>query len=182
MTLAEKLSLCSVTIFSISLTFSIWTFIRTTRQARHAQAARLHESWWTDDMMKVRDQVYALCRDQAQNGSAAALLIGYYGASLQSAEPPGRAAFSKLIGFFSNLEVCIAAGLVDEKLAMRLFGEAHYADYQPLIAAVRLAIAERPERNHVLPQWLQVTVDLERRFERLGVRWKAHPAAPAKSE
>lgn len=175
LTLGETLQLCSVAIFSLSLSFSIWTFLRQAKQARYSQAARLHEVWWNDDMMGVRDKVYALCRDHARGGPAAALLIGYYGASLEAAEPPGRAAFSKLIGFFSNLEVCMAAGLIDERLATQLFGEAHYADYQPLIAAVREAIGNRPDRNHLLPQWLQITVDLERRFQRQGVRWSAFP-------
>ncbi len=170
MTLGETIALCSLCVFSLSFLFSFSTFIRSSRQGRHAQASRLHEVWWGSDMMEVRDKVFALCRDHAHGGRAAAEVIAYYASPLELLEPPGRAAFSKLLGFFSNLEVCIAAGLVDEGLATRLFGEAHYVDYQPFIGAVREALGRRV--GSALPSWLLITVQLERRFERHGVKWR----------
>ena len=168
MTLGEIISLCSLSIFSLSLSLSAWTFFQQRRTSGRAQAARLHELWWSDDMMAVRDKVFALCRDHARGGPTAAALVAYYEHPLEQAEPPGRAAFAKLVGFFDNLEACIDGGLVDERLAWRLFCDAHYHDYQPLIAAVREAICSH--RGRELPPWLAMTMDLEARFKRQAAR------------
>jgi hypothetical protein len=69
--------------------------------------------------------------------------------------------------------------VIDEKLATRLFAEAHYADYQPLIESVREAILKCSRHHGKLPQWLEMTCDLERRFLRHGVTFtKVNPAGP----
>lgn len=177
MTKAEIISLCSLSIFSLSLSLSFWTFFQQRRMAGRAQATRLHELWWSDDMMAVRDKVYALCRDHAHGGPAAAALVAYYEHPLEAPEPPGRAAFAKLVGFFDNLEACIASGLVDERLAWRLFCEAHYLDYQPLIATVREAICSH--RGRELPPWLEMTRELERRFARQGTKFQTSLSSAA---
>ncbi len=169
MTFAEIISLPSLSIFSLSLSLSFWTFFQQRRMSGRAQATRLHEVWWSDDMVAVRDRVYSLCRDQAHGGPAAAALVSYYVRPLEEPEPPGRAAFAKLVGFFDNLEACISSGLVDERLAWRLFCEAHYLDYQPLVAAVRDAICSH--RGCKLPPWLEMTRELEARFSRQGTKF-----------
>jgi hypothetical protein len=163
------LQACSVIIFSISVTLSLWSFSYQFRASRVTQTERLHETWWTTEMMHTRDVVYGLCRDLSRDPSCLAALVAYYESPLISTEPPGRSEFARLIGFFCNLEICLDAGVIDEKLTTRLFAEAHYADYQPLIALVRDAILKCASRGGKLPQWLEMTRDLERRFTRQGV-------------
>ena len=166
MTSAEILSVCSLTVFTLSLLLSIWNFAYTLRSSRVTQTERLHEVWWTREMIETRDEVYAMCRAFALDPTSADPLIEYYQHPLSTPEPPGRAAFSKLVGFFCNLEICLASGVLDNRLATRLFAEAHYADYQPLIHRLREAIAHNSTPERPLPQWLDMTLDLERRFFR----------------
>jgi hypothetical protein len=163
------LQACSLIIFSLSVTLSVWSFAYQFRSSRVTQTERLHEAWWTTEMMQTRDIVYGLCRDLAKDRSCLADLVAYYESPLTTAEPPGRSEFSKLIGFFCNLQICLDSGVIDEKLTTRLFAEAHYADYQPLIALVRESILKSASRGGQLPQWLEMTRDLERRFLREGV-------------
>jgi hypothetical protein len=166
---AIYLQCCSLIIFSLSVTISVWSFSYHFRSSRVTQTERLHETWWTAEMMQTRNIVYGLCRDLAKDKSCLAHLVAYYESPLTTTEPPGRSEFAKLIGFFCNLEICLDSGVVDEKLATRLFAEAHYADYQPLIALVRESILKCASRGGKLPQWLEMTRDLERRFQRQGV-------------
>ena len=163
------LQACSVIIFSISVTLSLWSFAFQFRSSRVTQTERLHETWWTAEMLKTRNVVYSLCRDMAKDPTRLAELVAYYESPLTMVEPPGRSEFDRLIGFFCNLEICLDAGVIDQRLTTRLFAESHYADYQPLIAVVRDAILKCASRHGRLPQWLEMTRDLERRFQRQGV-------------
>ncbi len=169
MTTAIVLQLCSIIIFSISLAVSVWSFAFQFRSSRVTHTERLHEAWWTAEMMQIRNVVYGLCRELARDPACVADLVAYYESPLSTPEPPGRPEFAKLIGFFCNLEICLESGVIDEKLACRLFAEAHYADYQPLIALLRVSILQCASRHGKLPQWLEMTRDLERRFARYGV-------------
>jgi len=162
---------CSLIIFSLSVALSVWSFAYQFRSSRVTQTERLHEFWWTADMMQTRDVVYGLCRDYEKDPACLASLVAYYESPLTTIEPPGRSEFAKLIGFFCNLEICLDTGVIDEKLTTRLFAEAHYADYQPLIALVRDATLKSASRAGKLPQWLEMTRDLERRFRRQGVKF-----------
>ena len=163
------LQCCSLIIFSLSVTLSVWSFAYQFRSSRVTQTERLHETWWTTEMMHTRDIVYGLCRDLKKDPSCLAHLVAYYESPLTTTEPPGRSEFAGLIGFFCNLEICLDSGVVDERLTTRLFAEAHYADYQPLIALVRDSVLKSASRGGTLPQWLEMTRDLERRFLRQGV-------------
>jgi hypothetical protein len=176
MKVAIYLQVCSLIVFSLSLTLSVWSFAYQFRSSRVGQTQRLHEAWWTLEMMQTRDVVYGLCRDLARDPSRHAKLVAYYESPLTEPEPPGRAEFGKLIGFFCNIEICLQAGVIDEKLTTRLFAEAHYADYQPLIESVREAILRCSRHHGKLPQWLQMTLDLEQRFSRYGVKFSKVPA------
>jgi hypothetical protein len=169
MKIAIFLQACSLIVFSLSLTLSVWNITYQFRSSRVSQTERLHETWWTPEMMKTRTIVYGLCRELAKHPSCLADLVAYYESPLTTAEPPGRTEFDKLIGFFCNLEICLDSGVVDERLTTRLFAEAHYADYQPLIALVRDSVLKSASRGGTLPQWLEMTRDLERRFLRQGV-------------
>lgn len=167
MTQSEAIQLCSLGVFSLSLSLSIWTYFQNTRSSRIMQTARLHESWWTPDMMDTRNKVFAICKDHAQDGLIARALVDYYQTPLTLETPAGYGPFAKLMGFFCNLEACMSAGILDDKLVCRLFAESHYKDYQPLIAAIRHAIQEA-RNDKPIPLWLQQTLDLERRFTRHG--------------
>lgn len=169
MNTAIILQLYSLSIFSLSLAVSIWSFAFQFRSSRVTHTERLHEAFWTIGMMHTRDVVYGLCRKLAQDPACVADLVAYYESPLTTPEPPGRPEFAKLIGFFCNLEICLESGVIDEKLTFRLFAEAHYADYQPLIALLRVSLLQCTRRKGKLPQWLEMTRDLERRFARQGV-------------
>jgi hypothetical protein len=151
------------------LILSVWNFAFKFRSSRVTLTERLHETWWTPEMMQTRNIVFGLCRDMAKDPSCLDALVAYYESPLTIPEPPGRTEFDKLIGFFCNLEICLDTGVIDEKLTTRLFAEAHYADYQPLIALVRDATLKCARRGGKLPQWLEMTRGLERRFLRHGV-------------
>ena len=177
MTTAEIISTCSLTVFSLSLTVAIWNYTYNLRYTRVSLTERLHELWWSKDMMETREEVYALCKQAAADPSGTYALAAYYRAPLVTSEPPGRAAFAKLVGFFCNIEVCLDSKVLDERIACDLFAEAHYADYQPLIAAVRAAILEPGRGGGDLPTWLRMTMQLERRFARRGVEFPSQPAS-----
>lgn len=129
-------------------------------------------------MMETREEVFAVCRDYAQGGSQARAIAAYYHDPLTSDEPAGRAAFGKLVGFFCNLEICLRAGLLNTGLACALFGEAHYVDYRPLIAGIRDIVREEMPPGQPLPQWLQMTINLEERFCRKGLPALRVPPSP----
>ncbi len=179
MTTAEIISVCSLSVFSLSLSLSVWNFTYNLRYSRVSLTERLHELWWSKDMVETREEVYALCRRAAAEPSGVSELAAYYRAPLTTPEPPGRAAFAKLVGFFCNIEVCLASKVADEKITCSLFAQAHYADYQPLIAAVREAVRKPGCAAHDLPHWLVMTVNLERRFERQGVEFASPTASTA---
>ena len=176
MTTAEIVSVASLCVFSMSLTLSAWTFAYQFRSSRVTQTERMHEVWWSDEMMTTRDQVFALRKTLLVDDSAVQALVAYYLAPLTTPEPPGRAAFSKLIGFFCNLEICLSTHVVDERLSCRLFAESHYADYLPLIVRLREAIAQNCAKGRSLPHWLQMTIDLEKRFARYGADLNRQPS------
>jgi hypothetical protein len=169
MRIAIILQACSLIVFSLSLSLSVWNVAFQFRSSRVTQTERLHETWWSAEMMRTRIIVYGLCRDMATDPARLSALVAYYDSPLTTTEPPGRTEFDRLIGFFCNLAICLDAGVIDEKLTTRLFAEAHYADYQPLISVVREGILKCASRNGKLPQWLEMTRDLERRFLRQGV-------------
>ncbi len=169
MTTSEILSVCSIVVFSLSLALSIWNFSSNLRSSRVTQTGRLHEAWWSKEMMETRDTVFAMCRQLATDNRPADELVAYYLHPLTTPEPAGRAAFSRLVGFFCNVEICLASGVIDDRLTCRLFAESHYADYLPLIAKVRTAILQESS-NQKIPHWLQMTIDLEKRFTRHGMK------------
>jgi hypothetical protein len=171
MTTAEIISISSLTVFSLSLTLAIWNYAYNLRYTRVSLTERLHELWWSKDMMETREEVYALCKQAASNRSEMSALAAYYRAPLVTPDPPGRAAFAKLVGFFCNIEVCLDSKVIDERITCDLFAEAHYADYHPLIAAVREATLEPSRKTGRLPKWLSMTVQLERRFARHGINF-----------
>jgi hypothetical protein len=94
MKIAIFLQACSLIVFSLSLTLSVWSFAYQFRSSRVTQTQRLHESWWTIEMMQTRDIVYGLCRDLAKDPSRHAKLVAYYESPLTEPEPPGRAEFA----------------------------------------------------------------------------------------
>ncbi len=168
MTTAEIVSLCSLAVFCLSLGLTVWNLVYQIRSSRVGQTGRLHEVWWSKEMMETREEVFVLCRDLALEGHGVDAIAAYYHTPLTAPEPPGRSAFGKLVGFFCNVEICLRAKLLNEDLTCALFAEAHYADYQPLIARLRaVVIAEMPP-GKPLPRWLQMTVSLEQRFQKLG--------------
>jgi len=169
MTTSEILSVCSLIVFSMSLALSIWNFSYNLRSSRVTQTGRLHEAWWSKEMIETRNVVFGMCRSLAKDDTSADDLIAYYLRPLTTPEPAGRAAFAKLLGFFSNVEICLESGVLDERLTCRLFSEAHYADYYPLIAKVRTAILQ-DTGDRGMPHWLQMTIDLEKRFRRHGMK------------
>jgi len=169
MTTAEIISICSLAVFSFSLSLAVWNFAYNLRYSRVSLTERLHELWWSKDMMDTREEVYGLCREAAMDPAAVSSLGAYYRAPLVTPEPPRRAAFGKLVGFFCNIEVYLASKVLDERITCDLFAEAHYADYQPLIAAMRASVARPGRASDDLPKWLEMTRRLERRFARWGV-------------
>jgi hypothetical protein len=128
----------------------------------------LHEVWWSNEMVETRNEAFAMRKAMITDDSAVRALADYYRAPLTTAEPPGRAAFSKLVGFFCNIEICLSAGVLDERLACRLFAESHYADYLPLIERLRSDLLKNCPKDQPLPHWMQMTLDLERRFAKHG--------------
>ena len=171
MTTAEIVSLCSLMVFCFSLVLTIWNLVYQIRSSRVSQTGRLHEVWWSKEMMDTREEVFALCKDLAHEGRQVDAIATYYHAPLTAPEPPGRTAFGKLVGFFCNLEICLRANLLNEDLTCALFGEAHYADYQPLIARLRAVIIAEMPPGKPLPRWLQMTISLEQRFMKQGVHF-----------
>jgi hypothetical protein len=169
MTTSEILSVCSLIVFSMSLALSIWNFSYNLRSSRVTQTGRLHEAWWSKEMMETRNVVFGMCRSLAKDDTSADDLVAYYLRPLTTPEPECRAAFARLVGFFCNVEICLASRVIDERLTCRLFAESHYADYLPLIAKVRTAIL-REASDHKIPHWLQMTIDLEKRFRRHGMK------------
>lgn len=169
MTTAEIVSLCSLAVFCFSLFITVWNLASQTRASRVAQTGRLHEVWWSREMMDTREEVFALCKDLAHEGHQVDAIAAYYHAPLTAPEPPGRTAFGKLVGFFCNVEICLRAKLLNEELTCALFGEAHYADYQPLIARLRAVVTAEMPPGKPLPRWLSMTIRLEQRFTRMGV-------------
>ena len=117
MTTAEIISTCSLTVFQASLTVAIWNYTYNLRYTRVSLTERLHELWWSKDMMETREEVYALCKQAAADPSGTYALAAYYRAPLVTSEPPGRAAFAKLVGFFCNIEVCLDSKVLDERIA-----------------------------------------------------------------
>ena len=167
MNFAETLSICSLTVVSLSFGLTVWSFVQQTRASRVTQTERLHEVWWGSEMMETRETVYALRKDPSRVEAIAA----YYHSPLTVSDPPGRQAFSKLIGFFCNIEICLRTGLLNEELTSNLFGEAHYADYQPLIAKLRSTVVANTPPGRTPPKWLLMTESLEHRLRRRGVEF-----------
>jgi hypothetical protein len=166
MTTSEIVSICSISILLMTFSLSFWTFRTTTMAARVAQTQRMHELWWSEDMTRARNEVFALCRQMALGSGEVQAMIDYYVDPIQKPEPPCRASFLKLMSFFCNLEICIESKLVEPKLATKLFGQAHFIDYLPLIVFVRNGIQQAHKDRPASP-WLQLTLDLERRFSKI---------------
>ncbi len=171
MSTAETVSLCSLAVFCFSLILTIWNLVHQIRSSRVTRTGRLHEVWWSREMLETREEVFALCKDLAHEGHQVDALAAYYHAPLTAPEPPGRTAFGKLVGFFCNVEICLRAKLLNEDLTCALFGEAHYADYQPLIARMRAVVMAEMPTGSPLPRWLRMTVSLEQRFLKKGVHF-----------
>lgn len=176
--MADVVPLCSLAVFCLSLTLSVWSFAYTLRSSRVTQTERLHEVWWSQEMMATRNETYAMCRALARDPSALRELVTYFQSPLTTPEPPGRAAFAKLVGFFCNLEICLHARVVDEQITSHLFASAHYEDYKPLIVALRESISKVAPPGQPLPPWLQMTVNLEKRFDRHGAKFAKLYRAP----
>ena len=169
MTVAETISICSLSMICLSFGLTVQTYVQQTRSSRVAQTERLHEVWWSSDMMETREIVYALRKDPSREFAHVEAIAAYYHSPLTEPDPPGRAAFSKLIGFFCNLEICLRTGVLNEELTCSLFGEAHYADYQPLIAKLRSTVIANTPPGRSPPGWLMMTQSLEERLSCRGI-------------
>lgn len=95
MTTSEILSVCSLTIFSASLALSVLNLSYNLRSSRVNQAGRLHEAWWSKEMMETRDVVFGMCRELAPDEKPADELVAYCLRPLSTPEPARRAAFSR---------------------------------------------------------------------------------------
>lgn len=132
---------------------------------RRRYTAQLHDLYWSDEIRDCRQIAMA-----AQQALEDATDKKSYLTKLRATGDNGRNSdewkkISRLISFFSDLELYVQEKVVDEKLAMSMFGSAQYVWFQRLISALRAEIEADPDAMKNPPSWIVRTVSFEKRMK-----------------
>lgn len=163
------ISVASAIIALASFAFNFFTYRARLRSEQAHNAARLHEKWWSTDYAEARQTVYTIVEDWRRDGEKSRVFLNYYSSPQSYSERPAELEdFAKLVFFFADLNVYIDKGLIDAKLAHRLFGSSQYAWFKDFIGEVRRRIANREKEagEHKLIRWVDETKSLERKFSK----------------
>jgi hypothetical protein len=136
------------------------------RKARFEYTMKLHREWSSVEYHKMRMAVWAIVEDLTRPegpGEVATAFLDHATKGTTTDHPAGPA-FIHICVFFADLNACLDKSLVDPKFAYRLFGEAQYFGYKPLIDAVRNG---RPHDKRGGRRWSVETSELETRFNAL---------------
>lgn len=125
-----------------SFLFNFLTYLARRRLEQASNAAKLHETWWSEEYYSSRREVYSLIQDWNQgknSGKRSKEFLEYYSSgekillypsSFGSEEikdkPKEVVDFTKIVFFFSDLNVYIEEKLISTSLAYRLFGNPQY--------------------------------------------------------
>jgi hypothetical protein len=139
--------------------------------ARAAEIARLHQMWWGDEFRETRNTVFGFVDEWEKNRKSVTPVIRSY--QQQSAVfEPERRTIGRVAFFFADLNAMIDAGVVDEKFAYRIFGEAQFSWFSEFLLAVANEIevrraSESPDSRRAV-RWVKEVRELDRRFRRIG--------------
>ena len=163
------ISVASAIIALASFAFNFFTYRDRLRSEQAHNAARLHEKWWSTDYAEARQTVYNVVEDWKRDGRKSKEFLDYYSSPHSHQRPKELRAFAKLVFFFADLNVYIDKGLIDSKLAYRLFGSSQYAWFQDFISEVRKKIENRETRadENKCIRWVDETKSLEKEFSKL---------------
>ena len=155
-----------VSLISGGLAGVIVRYLLDTRKSRHEYTMRLHEEWWTPQFVEMRSSVYTLAENFKRPtgpGETSKEFLASVEAGTFLSHPVGPA-FVR-IAFFADLNACLDKRLVDRDLAYRLFGEAQFLWFEPLLAAVAKHIGQKPG-----VRWVWEIESLGRTFDAIRSR------------
>ncbi len=142
------------------------------RKSKLEYVMELHKTWWNSDFQKARRNVYEVAKDITFKSSKDYTDETNYFLKCASENKlntykTGRQ-FIKIVFFFADLNACLDQGIVDKKLAYRLFGASQYEHFRPLIKRTREEI-EKCYSSNLSPvdisiRWIKETKELDTIF------------------
>ncbi len=167
------IALCSAAVAVTSFTCSIYIYFAQRRNSQTAEVGRLHELWWSEQFKDARRDVYAFVEEWEGNGRSITPIIESYREQLPALESERRT-IGRIAFFFADLNAMIDEGLVSERFAYRIFGEAQFFWFSGFLLAIANEIEIRQRANADATgktvRWVEEVRALERRFRNVQRR------------
>ena len=141
------------------------------RNSQTAEVGRLHELWWGEQFNDARGDVYAFVKEWEDNNRTITPIIESYRKQLPALESERRTV-GRIAFFFADLNAMIDEGLVSERFAYRIFGEAQFFWFSAFLLAIanEIEIRQRADATGKTVRWVEEVRALERRFRNVQRR------------
>lgn len=149
--------------FSGGAAGAVIRYLLDTKKQQYENTLKLHETWWNSDFSKYRDEIFEIIKDLEGPEEARKLSSEFLRcvADGNATSHPAWNSFKRIVVFFADLNVWIEKGLIDRALAYRMFGEAQYYWFKPLIDEVRPHVGQR-----IGVRWMKDVSKLEEKFRK----------------
>ena len=141
------------------------------RQNQSTEVARLHQMWWSNEIKGHRELAFKCVQEWNDNGKTVTPLIkSYRDNTTDYAEEKNSIAIVAF--FFADLNAMLDEGLVNEKLAFRIFGDAQFFWFSSFLLSIgnELEIkgsTTRDNENRVV-RWVTEIRELDKRFNQVA--------------
>lgn len=163
LSVADMIGISAMVVSAISVFVAYHIFRTQQRAERRRYTAQLHDFFWSEDFKKIRETVYA-CRAKWKSTHADKQddILTYLSTHKDDDAPPVEwSAISRLLFFFSDLDRYIDKEIVDEELALEMFGKAQYDWFKDYIDAIRQVVEQSHASSSNPPSWIARTKSLE---------------------
>lgn len=175
---AFYISVFSACVSMAGFLFNFLTYLAKLKLDQANNIAKLHEKWWSDEFQSSRKKLYAVVKDWNFGENSGAISQKFLDFYLSPSEESDEAieAFSKIVFFFSDVNVYIDESLISTRLAYRLLGDSQYAWFRDIIFEVRKRINIKNAQTSLQMKrrirWVEETKALENKFDRYLKRIK----------
>ncbi|MDW1665778.1 hypothetical protein R7F06_22590 [Vibrio sp. Vb2656] len=141
------------------------------KQNQSSEVARLHQMWWSEEMHTHRSTAFKCITEWEANDKKITPIIKSYrdGTNSYSME---KKSIARVAFFFADLNAMIDQGIINEKLAFRIFGDAQFFWFSHFLSSIANEIelkgrTQRDNSNRVV-RWVIEVRELDKRFSKIA--------------
>lgn len=165
-----------INIFSASGAFgsflaALFIFWSQKTQNQSTEVARLHQMWWSDELKGHREVAFNCVQEWNDNGKNSTPLIkSFRDRSADFVEE--KRSIARVAFFFADLNAMIDEGLVNRRLAFRIFGDAQFFWFSNFLLCIGnelevKGITKQDSEKRVV-RWVTEVRELDKRFNKIA--------------